>query len=320
MKITNEILDAINRADTVLVCGHIRPDGDCIGSALAMRRICEKLGKKADAVCDAEDKPEQYAFLPDYDKFCVSRFEKYDLFIAVDCATEKRLGAYRSKLLKAKNSIYIDHHPSAERYANINYIDPSASSTCAIIYEIFDAAGLIDKETATMLYTGLSTDTGHFMHSNTDAKVFGIAQGLCKYGIDVGDINHSVYCNRSPQKIKLMSRVLDGIRFYEDGKISVMTITLDDLSASGCGADDTEGLIDFAKSVSGVEIAVSVCEQPNATFRVSYRSVRADVSKAAAVFGGGGHKLAAGCIISGNRYDVIEKVISAAKTVLREIG
>ncbi len=99
-----------------------------------------------------------------------------------------------------------------------------------------------------------------------------------------------------------------------------MTITLDDLSASGCGADDTEGLIDFAKSVSGVEIAVSVCEQPNATFRVSYRSVRADVSKAAAVFGGGGHKLAAGCIISGNRYDVIEKVISAAKTVLREIG
>lgn len=311
----SEIVSAIKKADRILVCGHMRPDGDCIGSALAMRRICEKLGHSADAVCDWE-KPNGFTFLPDRDKLCVSRFDSYDLFIAVDCADEKRLGAYRPFLQRAKNSICIDHHPTNVGYGRINVVDPTAAAVCAILFELFEDSGLIDADIATMLYTGLSTDTGHFMHSNTDARTFKIAAALCGYGIDIGAINHMLYCSKSENKIRLTARALDGIRLYADGRIALLTVTLDDLNKTACATDDTEGLIDYASSIAGVSISIAICEQPGELFKVSFRSVDADVASVAATFGGGGHKLASGCIINGNRYDVAEKVIRAATLAL----
>lgn len=317
MEKVTEIIDAIKRSKNVLVCGHVRPDGDCIGSALAMRRICEKLGKNADAVCDIEsDKPTAFFYLPDYDGFCTTRFEDYDLLIAVDCGDEKRLGEYRKYLDSAKNSINIDHHPTNNGYAKINRVDTQASSTCEIIYNLFKDSRIIDKDIAEMLYTGLSTDTGHFMHANTDAEVFAIAAALCGYGLDIGRINHDLYCNNSANRMRLTARAIDSIRLHADGRIAVMTITLDDLKACGCDTSDTEGLIDYASSISGVGISIAMCERPGNVFRVSLRSVKADVSAVAGVFGGGGHKLASGCIINGNRYDVAEKVIKAATAAL----
>lgn len=313
---TSEILNAINAAQTALVVGHIRPDGDCVGAALAMRHICERLGKTADAVCDGE-KPAAYAFLPEYEYFCAPRYKKYDLFIAVDCATENRLGEYRALLLSAKNSINIDHHITNTEYGNINHVIPTASSTCHILYDLFkNVDGLLDNSVASMLYTGLSTDTGHFMHSNTTSEVFRTAAALCEYGIDIAALNHDLYCSNSFNKIKLTSRALGGIVLYESGKIALMNISLKDLQDSGCTSEDTEGLIDNASGIAGVKIAISMCEQPGSIFRVSFRSVSADVSVSAARFGGGGHKLAAGCIITGNRYDVIEKVVAAATAAL----
>ncbi len=309
-----QIIDAISAAETVLVCGHVRPDGDCVGSAFAVRRICEKLGKRADAVCDA-DKPSSYAFLPDYEGFCAPRYKKYDLFIAVDCANDKRLGAYRNFLIEAKNSICIDHHPN-DGYGKLNYIRSDACSTCEIIFDLFKDTGLIDNEIATMLYTGLSTDTGHFMHSNTTSKVFETAAALSELGVDVGKTNHDIYCNRSLKKIKLMSRALDKIVLHENGRIALMLITLDDLGSCGCTSEDTEGLIDYASSISGVKISISMCEQQGSVYRVSLRSVSSDVSAVAAMFGGGGHKLAAGCLISGNCYDIMDKLINAARNAL----
>lgn len=315
--ITAEIIDAIKAADTILVCGHVRPDGDCVGAALAMRKICEKFGKKADAVCDG-DKSETYAFLPEFELFCAPRFKKYDLFIAVDCATQSRLGEYRAALAGAANSINIDHHRTNESYGKINYVVPEASSTCYIIYDLFAAQkDLIDVDIATMLYTGLSTDTGHFMHSNTDADVFRAAAALCEYGIDIAKLNHDLYCNNGFNKIKLTARALDNIILYESGKIALINISLKDLSECNCTSEDSEGLIDHASSIAGVKVAVSMCEQPGSVFRISFRSVSANVAEAAAKFGGGGHKLAAGCIITGNRYDVMEKVVAAAAAALK---
>ncbi len=315
MKITAEIIDAILRSNNVLVCGHIRPDGDCIGSALAMRRICEKLGKNADAVCDAE-KPHSFSFLPDYDYFCAPRFEKYDLFIAVDCAVDKRLGEYFKQMTDAKTVIDIDHHPTNDGYGDINYINERASSTCEIIYSLFCDTDLLDAESATMLYTGLSTDTGHFMHSNTTDAVFKTAFGLCRLGVNVGNINHALYCNNSFERMKLTARSISGIELYSNGKIALMTIMRSDLEECGCKSEDTEGLIDNAKSISGVEIAICICEQPGGMFRTSLRSVSADVSAVAGVFGGGGHKLASGCIINGTRDEVTKKITQAAAKAL----
>lgn len=313
-KAANEILNAIKNSSAVLVCGHVRPDGDCIGSALAMRRICEKLGKHADAVSEGE-KPSAFEFLPDYELFSAPRRVDYDLLIAVDCADEKRLGEYRKYISSARTTVNIDHHPNTG-YGDIKCVDPSASSTCAIVFELFEDSGLIDKDIATMLYTGLSTDTGHFMHANTDENVFKIAARLCKYGIDIGKINHDIYCNKSRNKIELTATALGGIRLHADGKVALMTITLGDLEKCGCDTTDTEGLIDYASSISGVKISICICEQPGNVFRVSLRSVEADVSAVAARFGGGGHKLASGCIIGGNRYDVAEKIVKAATAAL----
>lgn len=315
MKITAEIIDAILRSNNVLVCGHIRPDGDCVGSALAMRHICEKLGKNADAVCDAE-KPNSFSFLPDYDRFCASRFDKYDLFIAVDCAVDKRLGAYVKQMTDAETVIDIDHHPTNEGYGDINYINEHASSTCEIIYSLFCDTDLLDAESATMLYTGLSTDTGHFMHSNTTDSVFKTAFGLCRLGVNVGDVNHALYCNNSFARMKLTARAISSIELYSDGKIALMTIMRSDLDECGCKSEDTEGLIDNAKSIAGVGIAICICEQPNGLYRVSLRSVSADVSQVAGVFGGGGHKLASGCIINGTRDEVTKKITQAAARAL----
>lgn len=315
---TADILNAIKRAESVLVCGHIRPDGDCISSALAVRRICEKLGKIADAVCDC-DKPQSFGFLPDYDFFCAPRLKKYDLFIAVDCANEKRLGNYVAFLQSADFSINIDHHPTNDGYCKINRIVPDACSTCAVLYDLFKDEGLIDERVATLLYTGLSTDTGHFMHSNTDDTVFNIAAELCRLGVNVGKINHDIYFNKSLQRIKLTARVIDGIRLYKNGQVALMVIGLDDLAACGCASEDTEGLIDYASSITGVKVSVAMCEQQGGLFRVSFRSVEADVAAAASAFGGGGHRLAAGCVINGNRYDVEEKVIAAASAAIDKL-
>lgn len=315
MDITTQIINAIKSAKNILVCGHIRPDGDCVSSALAVRRLCEKLGKNADAVCDTE-KIGVLKFLPDYGYFCEPRFKSYDLFIAVDCATDKRLGEYQKQFNAARTTINIDHHPTNSKYAQLNYIVPEECSTCAILYKLFAPLGIIDKETATMLYTGISTDTGHFMHSNTTPEVFRIAGELCKYGVDISAVNHDIYCDKSLNKLKLTAKAIENIRLYEDGKIALMMVTLADLDSCGCVSADTEGLIDYASSISGVKISIAMCEQTGALYRVSFRSVSADVAAAAGTFGGGGHKLAAGCIVNGNRFDVTEKVLAAAKTAL----
>ncbi len=316
-EMTSEIINAIKGGSTVLVCGHIRPDGDCIGSCLAVRRICEKLGKRADAVCDDEF-PSYLNFLPDFELLGKTRFEYYDLFIAVDCANDKRLGKYKQNLLDAGNSIVIDHHPTNDGYGKINCIRPEACSTCQIIHELFKNENLIDKDIASMLYTGVSTDTGHFMHANTNANVFSTAVELCGYGLDVGALNHDIYCNKTPERIKLTSLALNGITLHRDGKIAVMSVSLKDLKTSGCKADDTEGLIDFAKGIAGVRIAVAMCEQQGGMYRISLRSVTENVAAVAEKFGGGGHRLAAGCIVSGTLRDVKKKIIDAAAEALTD--
>lgn len=154
------------------------------------------------------------------------------------------------------------------------------------------------------------------MHSNTTPEVFGIAKKLSEYGFDIGAVNHDIYCSKTFNRIKLTARALESIQLHYDGKISLMVITQDDLISCGCKTEDTEGLIDYAKSIAGVRVAISMCEQPGSVYRISLRAVSADVSAAAARFGGGGHKLAAGCMINGNRYDVMEKVIAAATAAI----
>lgn len=308
------MIKSLKEAKNVLIAGHIRPDGDCIGSGLAIKHLCDSLGINADFSVDS-DIPESYMFMPGAREINSHKFNNYDLFIAVDCADAARLGRY-AEYAETVYTVNVDHHYTNPSYGNKNYIVADACSTCEILYGMIREAGLLNKTIAECLYVGLSTDTGHFMHANTTEKTFLIAAGLAAEGIDVSGINNMLYNSVSRNKLALTSRAIGSIEYFENGDIAFMTIYLSDLKQTGCTTDDTEGLIAYATSIKGVKVSVCVCEQADGTFRVSLRSKGANVAKAAAVFGGGGHERAAGCILRGKRDDVARKLISAIKVQL----
>jgi phosphoesterase RecJ-like protein len=277
-----------------------------------LRAIAKSFGKQVDFVCDS-DKPSHYAFLPEYDEFNVKKFDKYDLVISVDCADESRLGRYYSYFKKAKVAVNIDHHITNPQFGAVAHVEPTASSTCELIYDLISDDYKIDKEVATYLYLGISTDTGHFRHNNTTTHTFEVASKLLKAGADVEFIINGVYRNNTKNKLDLIATAIKSFRFFDDDKIVVITITRDDLAKCGCALSDTEGIIDYGMSISKVQVAVCMSEQNIRSYKVSFRSKGADVAKSAMVFGGGGHKLASGCVVNGYYDDVVDKVVKAVR-------
>lgn len=307
------MIETIKNANKILVVGHVRPDGDCIGAGLCVQHCCALLGKKADFVFDSV-KPETYEFMPEYDRVNEKTLDDYDTVIAVDCADIKRMGSYGA-MLEGRKSVCVDHHHTNDGFANLNIIDGKACSTCEMLYEMLEPHGLVDKTAATCLYVGLSTDTGHFMHQNTDSRAFTVAAGLASKGIDVGALNNSLYKSVSKNKMQLKIRALQSLTYHCDGKVAVMTISLKDLDECDCKVSDTEGLIDYATSVKGVVVSICLCEQTG-NFRVSLRSKAPNVSAVAAKFGGGGHVLASGCILSGSYTSVVSRLLEAVAQIV----
>ena len=304
------VAEIIDHAKNILVIGHQRPDGDCIGAGLAFRHVCLRHGKACDFVFDSPV-PEHFLFVPDSDKMNVFSASEYDTVVCVDCADHLRTGKYVGYLDKAKHTLNIDHHKTNNRFAQTNIVAAGACSTCEILFGLLDDMGEIDDNVAYWLMTGLSTDTGHFMHSNTSARVFEIAASLCRYNIDPHEIASKLYKNVRYEKTKLIARAIESMRFFADGKLCVISVRLADLQECGCVLADTEGLIDYGMMIGSVDVAVCVTEQNTPQYKVSYRSKTIDVAAAAAVFGGGGHKLAAGCSVSGKYEDVLRKVVKS---------
>lgn len=304
-------LDAlIENAQSIAVAAHIRPDGDCLGAALAVKEILSGRGKPCDFLCDAEV-PWQYSFMPKVSSMNEKREKSYDLFISVDCADEARLGNIAEVMKKSKNTVNIDHHISNTHFAALNIVSPDASSTCEMIFDLFDSE--IQGDAAIDIYVGLSTDTGHFMHSNTTSRVLEIAAQLTRRGVNPSDTARALYKNNKLPKTKLIARAIQSMRFFDDGKICIMSVLTSDFEQLSLKLTDTEGLIDHAVAISGVDVAVCLSQQGANHYKVSLRSKIADVSKIAAVFGGGGHVHAAGCILNGHYETVIEKLLKAIR-------
>ncbi len=303
------MLRAIKQAKRVLIIGHQRPDGDCIGAGLALRLVCQKYGVQADFACDSPF-PGHFAFLPDAAACFASPCGTYDLCIAVDCADDLRLGKLIGYFNSAADTFNIDHHKTNNRFAKHNRVVADASSTCEVLFDLLQPLGEVSKEVGYYLFVGLSTDTGHFMHSNTSPHVFEVAHALSSLGLNVNEIADNIYRSNTVQKTKLIARAIESMRFFADGKICVMTITTKTLEDCGCVLADTEGLIDYGMMIGSVQVAVCITEQGRA-YKVSYRSKSVDVAAAAAVFGGGGHKMAAGCSVCGMYEDVVRKVVKS---------
>jgi len=299
---------------------HVSPDGDTIGSALALHASLLSMGKNSTLICD--DTPaKHYEFL--YEKYSIVAPEKAQtapVSIAIDCADFKRMGRSRLQFEKSPTTINIDHHFSNPSYATYNYVEGHASSTGEIIHELLKQLVItINLEIATYLYTAISTDTGSFSYSNTTPKCHLLACEFIELGIDVARLSSQLMNSRSLGKTRLLSLAISKLELFFDDKIGLIYIEQSDLAALGVRPEDCESIVDYIRDIDTVEIAIFIREMNNNKYKISMRSkLYADVGSIAQVYGGGGHVRAAGCPIAGDFNEIKADLISSAERLLHE--
>lgn len=291
----NSILDVINNSDSILLLTHEKPDGDAIGSVMAMYNVLKDMNKTVDVVIP--EVPPVFNFLDSINKVVDKSNKKYDLVITCDCSTKERLGQLNNEFDNCKHSIVIDHHVSNTNYGEINYVDGSISSCCQIIYYLLKEWNInYTLEIGEALTTGMLTDTNGFANCNVDKNTFFMAAELLDTGIDFHNIYYTVLskCNKAQHLLRKI--VIDRLEFYADGKIAFSYITKEDLENVGALPGDHEGLVDIGRNIEGVEVSIFIREDDG--YRVSFRSNgKVLVNSIASKFGGGGHDMAAGATI-----------------------
>ncbi|MEL7607927.1 MAG: bifunctional oligoribonuclease/PAP phosphatase NrnA [Bacillota bacterium] len=309
----NHLAEYIRARDGFCVVAHTSPDGDTLGSSLALFLTLKKLGKRAVVVCD-QPIPAIYRFLPEWDQVRLpSDAPQMENVIAVDCADIGRLGAAGTLFENARSTANIDHHSTNDSYAQINALNTKAAATGEIMFRL---VGMLltplDRSIALCLYTALTTDTGNFSYSNTTPDTFRIAAELLEYGVDNAMINRMIYRTIPLRKMKLMGYAVSNMELVHGGKIGVSVVRRNAMEKIGAADEDTEGIIDHIRDVDTVEVAILFWETKDGDFKVSLRSKAAvDVSRIAARFQGGGHPRAAGLSASGGFDEVYSAVVRA---------
>lgn len=297
------------------VLSHVRPDGDAIGSQLALARSLKLIGKQVRA-WNEDGMLEKYSFVPGAEMLTrpPPEPEEFDVVLALDTAIQNRLGSTVASIRSAKTWINIDHHPSNPGYGDLVYIDPVAPATGQIIFELIKSQSLpLDREIAENLYVAISTDTGSFQYPNTTARTLEIAAELVRAGVDVGRVSQLLYENYPRRRIELLRELLATMRFDADGRVARFSLSLNLARQLGVLPEDNEGLIDHLRAVRGVIVAVFFEELTDGKVRVSMRSKSSDVDVSAICqkFGGGGHALAAGARVRGSLAEVEKKIMEA---------
>ena len=304
------VLHEIEQRRHFLVTSHARPDGDAIGSALAMAQVLRSMGKSSDVVM-GDSVPVIYKVLPHADSIIHASHVNgnCDAAIILECDSIQRT---RLQGLERCFLINIDHHVSSKSFAHVNWIDPTAVATAELVFRLSQAAGVkLTPEIATCLYTALLTDTGSFCYAGTSACTFELAKYLVEHGADPGKIAQSVYFSSPTSKMRLLGAALTHLQ--RDGAVTWMYVSRHDMERCGALDEDCEGLVNYALGIAGVEVAVFFRELTNERIRVSIRSKGAvNVAQIAEKFGGGGHECAGGFSTAG-------PVQAAAELVLAEL-
>ncbi len=297
-----QVADEIRQGERFLLTTHENPDGDALGSLLAMHDILEALGKDSVMFLAAKEfpLPVEYRFLPLEEVFHEPPADLADrVVIFLDCGNIDRMPV--GFLREGENTVLnIDHHHDNTRFGTVNLVDVDASCTAEILYELAGLLGVeLTLEMASALYVGLITDTGNFMYENADARSHRMAAALIEAGVDVNGTYRRLYEHAPLEKLKLVARALEGIERFEDGLLSVTYLSADDYRETGASEPLTEGIIDHLRTIDGTAIAAVVRDQADggrAARKVSLRSTdgRVDVSAIARKHGGGGHRRAAG--------------------------
>lgn len=317
------IANLIKNFSSFVIVSHILPDGDSLGSSVALYSCLQNMGKDVSNLVEDET-PHIYKFLDKTDEMIspgeMKSCEDIDCLIFLDCTDEKRGGENAFSLFnKIPVTINIDHHISNTHFADYNFVDYEASATGELIYYLIlelsnNQKHSITPEIATALYTAIVTDTGNFKYDNTDSSTFKVAHELVKYGVDISKVRINVWENKSMASIKCLSEVLATLEVSTSGKVSWVCVTKDIIDKYGVDLGDLEDMINYPKSLEGVEIAIIFKEVSEGVFRIGLRSKEfVNVSKLAATFNGGGHEKAAGFILKGNIDNIIEKVTKKAE-------
>lgn len=304
----------LKEQDYILILCHAHPDGDTLGSGYALLRALQKMGKHTRLICD-DPIQSKYEYL--YDDIVLEDFEeKY--VIAVDVATENLLGGLQDTY-GGKIDLCIDHHGTNTEYAKNLLLNADAAANCEIILKVIKALGVsIDKKIAECLYTGITTDTGCFRYASTTSNTYRSAAELIDYGADNGYINRVMFETKTKKFAALERLAIEGMEFFLDERVCVITITNEMYQKTGTSELDTEALPPLTRQIEGVEIGLTIREKKDGTCKCSIRTFESvNAADLAAAFGGGGHKQASACRFDCDVAKAKEMLVEKSKELLK---
>ena len=305
---------------SVALGGHVRPDGDCVGSTMGLYLYLKENFPQIETDLYLESVPEAYSMIRHTDevKSELPEGKIYDLFICMDCGDLQRLGFSQKLFIESKQTACIDHHVSNEAFADVNYIVPDASSTSELVYNLLDYDKM-SLETAEALYMGIAHDTGIFRYSCTSPETMEAAAQLMRKGVDTAKITDRTYYEKTYVQNQILGRALLESIMVLDQRCIVSVVRLKEMEFFQAKPSDLEGIVSQMRQTKGVEVAMFLHETAPQTFKVRLRSKeRVDVSRIAKYFGGGGHVRAAGVTMKGSVHDVINNLTALIEKQLDE--
>ena len=309
----SEVVKRINRAHDVAIYCHTNPDGDALGSMLALGFALENHGKSVSMYCDTPISKRNACFKGS-DRISLPDSKQHELGISVDCSDLDRLGGSVKSFLSCKSQIAIDHHSSFKRFTELCIVEKDACACAQIIFNILSKMKFIDDRVAELLFAGIVTDSGNFAYSSVTPETHTIAATLMEYDFDAADTIYKVFRSTSIERFDLKRRVLAKAKFYLDNQVGIIVFNAKDFLETHTSTADTEGIINELIDIDNVKVAYALSEVGDKNFKLSVRTKNPiDASEIAATFGGGGHKNAAGCRVNGYLEDVIEKIVKLAK-------
>ena len=301
-----QIIEVIRTNSSFLLTSHEGPDGDAVGSSLALASFLRSIGKSV-TVHYQDPVPDLYAFLPGVDSALQHIPDTdFDVAVVLDIGERRRAGTEFCNFTRVSTTINLDHHLSCENFADYNLIDSSAAATGVLVYRIANAYGYrFDRDTALCIYAAIITDTGSFRYSNANREAFSIAGEMIEYGVNAWDVAEQLYENQPQKRLELLAKCLPTLEVFKDGQAASVTVTSDMYAISGADSELTDGFVNYPRSIRGVEVAIFFRQLEEKKFKVGFRSKgKVNVATFSAALGGGGHHNAAGCTVDGTLDDV----------------
>jgi phosphoesterase RecJ-like protein len=301
-----QIIEVIRCNSSFLLTTHEGPDGDAIGSSLALASFLRNIGKDV-TVHYRDPVPDLYAFLPGADTVLPHIPDKqFDVAVVLDIGERKRAGSEFCEFSRVTTTVNLDHHLSCSNFGDFNLIDSSAASTGILVYRIAHAFGYgFDRDTALCIYVATITDTGSFRYSNANREAFAVAGEMIECGVNAWDVAEKLYENQPQRRLELLAKCLPTLDVFKDGQAASVTVTSDMYASSGADAELTDGFVNYPRSIRGVEVAIFFRQLEDNKFKVGFRSKgKVNVAAFSRALGGGGHHNAAGCTVDGSLDEV----------------